>query len=134
MSARQWYSDAQDTSQGLVYLEFSFLANGASDPVTTSFRGGGVATVSHAATGRYLVTLQDGYRYVSSKAVDLEDLGTGSDDGAYATIGPVANEGSGHTTALTFNVYTRAAAGTKTDYSARRVSLCLVLKNSGNGT
>jgi hypothetical protein len=134
MAARSWYEDAQETSQGLVYLEFSFLTNGASDPAVTSFRGGGVATVTHGATGRYVVTLSDGYRYVTSRAPDMEDLGTGSDDGAYATIGPIANEGSGATTALSFNLYTRSAAGNKTDFSARRCGFTLALKQSGNGT
>lgn len=134
MAARSWFEDAQSSSQGLVYMDFSFVANGGSDPDTTKFRGGGVATITHAATGRYVVTLSDGYRYAIASYADMEDLGTGSDDGAYATIGPISNEGSGHTTALSFNLYTRAAAGTKTDYSSRRVKFSLVLKNSGNGS
>ena len=120
-------------AKGQVYLDFSFLTNNTSSPLTTTFRGGkeAIATVTYSAVGILIVTLADKWRYVTAKAVDIEDLNS-SDDGSYATIGAVQNEGSS-TTAPSFKVYTRVAAGTKTDFTGRRVSFQLVLKNSTVG-
>lgn len=121
-------------AKGLVYIDFSYAANNTSNPLTSTWRGAAdaIASVTRSGVGIHLVTLKDKWRYVVAKTVDLEDLNA-SDDGAYATVGAVQNEGSS-TTAPSFNVYTRAAAGTKTDYaSPRRVSIQMVLKNSTVG-
>lgn len=120
-------------AKGLVYLDFSFLANGASNPVASAFRGGreAVASVVRESTGQYLVTLVDKYRYVVHHDAGLTDLNA-SDDGAYATAGAAQNEGSS-TLPVSFRIYTRAAAGTKTDYTGRRVILRMCLKNSTVG-
>ena len=129
MANRTFSPPAGNYTTGVVRLDFSFTANGASDPATTTFRGEGVASVVHSATGKYTVTLSDGFRYVISAMATLED--TGSGDGAAATVGTISNEGS--SSAISLLVFTNAADGTKTDYSSRRVSLQLALKNSSVG-
>lgn len=120
-------------AKGMVYLDFSFLTNNTSNPLTSTFRGGAdaVASVVYSAVGILIVTLKDKWRYVAAKTADLEDLNS-SDDGAYASVGAVQNEGSS-TTAPSFKIYTRAAAGTKTDFTNRRVTISLALKNSTVG-
>lgn len=120
---------------GDVSLDFSFACNNTSDPVTTSFRGATtfVSSVAHSATGRYLVTLADTYRYSITSVPSLDDSATGG-DGGYATIGAASNEGSA-TLPLTYVVHTRNAAGTETDFaSPRRLGLKLCLKNSSVGS
>jgi hypothetical protein len=136
MPGRQTHPDAKDGSSGVVYLNFQFECNTASNPVTTTFKGDGIlpqGTLVHTATGKYTLTLDAGYtcRYVIHKLAELEDAAT--DDGAYATIAaPTQGEGDGK--ALVFLLYTRAASGTKTDYAAhRKVTVQLVLKCSQAG-
>lgn len=120
-------------AKGLVFLDFSFLANGVSSPVTTSFRGGAeaVATVTRESTGQYLVTMRDKWRYCAAVSADMTDLHA-ADDGAYATAGAPQNEGSS-TLPVSFRVYTRTAGGVKTDYTGRRVNVKVVFKNSTVG-
>lgn len=126
----------RNVGKGLVYLDFSFLANGGSNPVAASFRGAAlgdiVATVTYAVTGKYTVKLQikDQVRYIVAKYADLEDIA--SPDGGYASVGNVTNEGTAGSQ-LTFVVSTFNAAGTLTAFSGRRVSVGLVLKNSTVG-
>ena len=122
--------------KGLVELDLSFLTNNASNPSLSTLRGVGtemVDAITYSTTGILIVTLKLSARcrYVVQKLVELEDLDS-SDDGAYASAGPVNNEGSS-TTKMNFKVYTRAAGGTKTNYSNRRVHVRLVLKNSTVG-
>lgn len=119
-------------AKGLVYLDFSFATNNTSNPLTSSFRGGvdGVQSVTYSAVGILIFTIKDRFRYVVSKTVELDDLNS-SDDGAYASSGAVQNEGTA--TQMNFKLYTRAAAGTKTDYTGRRVNVSLVLKDSTVG-
>lgn len=122
--------------KGMVALDFSFLTNNTSAPLLTSLRGADaswVASFTRNGAGDITVLLKPGAqaRYVATKDVDMEDLNS-SDDGAYATIGAVQNEAHA-TLGMSFKVYTRAAAGTKTDYTGRRVSVRLLLKNSTVG-
>lgn len=127
--------------KGYVDIDFSFLANNVSNPVisgaASTLRGAGldfVESIAYSAVGIILVTLtlSARCRYVVSKDATIEDLNA-ADDGAYATCGAIQNEGSS-TAKMTFKVYTRAANGTKTDYTARRVHVRLVLKNSTVGS
>jgi hypothetical protein len=126
----------RNVGKGLVYLDFSFLTNNTSNPLVSTFRGADstwVASVTYVSPGILLVTmsLNARCRYVVDKYVDLEDLNS-SDDGSYATIGAVQNEGSS-TAQMTFKIYTRVVAGTKTDFTNRRVSVSMALKNSTVG-
>ncbi len=119
--------------KGIVYLDFSFLTNGASNPVTTSYRGAGadvIASIVYAATGKYTITMKDPYRYIVTKYSDLEDIAV--PDGGYASIGNVTNEGNS-TLGPTFVVSTFAASGTGTQFTGRRVSVSVALKNSTVG-
>jgi hypothetical protein len=123
-------------SKGLVYLDFSFLTNGASNPVAGSMRGvtlgDVVATIVYAATGKYTITLspKENYRYIVDKFADLEDIS--SPDGAYASIGNVTNEGSA-TVGPSFVVSTFSAGGALTQYTGRRISVNLCFKDSSVG-
>jgi hypothetical protein len=126
--------------KGMVYLDFGFLTNGTGAIDMTTLTGGGkdaVLSVTRAAAGRITIVLKDKFRYVVRKSAELEDLASGSDDGSYATCGPVTGGGA---TAISFDVFTRVVAGTKTDFgtggtgTARRVGVSMVLKNSTVGT
>ncbi len=150
MSRRTWYSDKRVTSQGLVEIDFSFTTAGAStDPSTSAFRGCGgltgtdsasgvsntgpsaIASITWTATGTYLVTFADGYRYVTAKHVSIDDAA----DTLVPRVGTVSNEGSGATTAVTAQIVVRAmATGTATESTGRRISGTFVMKDSGNGT
>jgi len=129
-----------NVGKGNVYIDFSFLTNNTSNPAVNTFRGADqswIASVAYSAVGILLVTLSTkaNCRYVIDKTVELEDLNA-ADDGAYASSGPVQNEGAAGANAatpMTFKIYTRAASGTKTDYTGRRVSVSMCLKNSTVG-
>lgn len=136
------FESARNYGKGLVYADLSFLTNGTGAISLTTLRGAGadaIASIAHPAAGRYTLTLKDKFRYVASKYCELEDLASGSDDGSYASAGPVSNEGSS-TLAPSFDVFTRVVAGTKTDFgpggtgAARRVNVVICLKNSVVGT
>lgn len=127
------YEPSRRVGKGLFQVNFSFATNGASDPSLATLRGAGkdhVASITYAATGKYTVVLKDKYRYCAAKTPDLEDIA--SPDGGYASIGPVSNEGSG-TLAPSFVVATFAANGTLTQFTTRRVSVFLDMKNSTVG-
>jgi hypothetical protein len=118
---------------GLVRVNFSFTVNGTSAVATSSIRGvdpGVIASITYSATGKHIIVLSDKFRYVVAKSAALEDIA--SPDGAYATIGPVTNEGSS-SIGPTFTVAQFDAAGVLTAHSARRMSVSLVLKNSTVG-
>ncbi len=145
---RSYFNDKKFTSQGLVEANFSFVTNNTSNPDSTLFRGCGgltgaqssqqagnaspstVASITYVSTGRYRVTLTDGFRFVQSLHVSIDDAA----DALIVRNGTVSNEGSGATTPLVFDIYSRAAASsTLTDSTGRRISVTMVLKASGNG-
>jgi hypothetical protein len=147
MSRRGWFNDATFTSQGLVFCAFSFLTNDTSDPATTSFRGCGgltgsdgatsvsnsgpsaVASISRTDVGDYLVTFADGYRYAVA-------IFTSISGGSGYTVDYAApsNEGEGHGTAVTLALSVVDDEGAAVESTGRRVSVLVVLKDSGNGT
>jgi hypothetical protein len=149
MARRNWYNDDTITTQGVVWVPFSFNTNNTSDPTTSTFRGCGgltgtdaaangtvsnsgpsaVATITRAGVGSFTVTFADGYRYALATVAQIS--GT---DGFTAQCSTVSNEGSGHTTACTMTVTVLNAAGTATETTSRRVSVLVAFKNSGNGT
>lgn len=114
-------------NEGETDLEFSFLSNGTSDPLVSSFRGRRcIATITRVSTGKYLCTLNTSAVAVVVQAPDLSD---DADDGAYATLGSIVNEASASN--IAFFVYTRNSGGTKTDFTGRRVGVTLCLKVTG---
>lgn len=130
MSRRTLWPDAMSNIPKAEYFEFSFLTNGASDPLVTSFipsTASGIKTITHSATGEYTVTLADDVRPHAcvTRYCDIEELSTG--DGRYASMNAVANTGASSSN-VTFKVWTNAANGTKTDFTGFRVSITLCFK------
>lgn len=151
MSGRQWFPTAQYTSAGLVYCEFSFLTNGVNDPTPASFRGCGGQTGTDATAGNsnsgpsavasitrvgqgvgtFLITLQDGYRFVQSVTSGIDDAA----DSAHARAGNIQNEGAGNATPITFQVFVRnMATNALLETTGRRVSVRACFKNSMSGS
>jgi hypothetical protein len=115
------------TGLNRVYCEFELLGAGAS-ALTIPVDGGGAAfvqSVSRSGAGVFVVTMKDAWSKVVSKGADLDDT---LNDGGYATMGTVTNEGTA--LPLTFTVRIRAAAGTLADpAAARRISIKLTMRN-----
>ncbi len=147
MPGRQGSADAKTLARELWYIDSSFMTAGTGVPVVgpsstlagNTLRGEGILSVTHPATGTYLVTMDWGmsFREVITKMADLEGPFGSAGDGAYATIGNMTNEGSTGGSAalpLVFNVYTHVAGGALTDFGpggtgvARRLSIALCLK------
>lgn len=128
MSNRTFYpSNSYGSSR--VYAEFSFIANGAAAPDMTKVDGADiVASITRSATGTFLVKLKDTFNKVVGITSDLDDT---PNDGAYATAGGVTNEAT--QTPIAFTVYTRAAAGTATDYTGRIVRVQMAFRNGNWG-
>ncbi len=92
-----------------------------------------VTSITRTGVGAYLVTLADGYRFVQTAQARIDDAADDLD----ARIGAISNEGAGNTTPVTVVIQVRGLAtvsGTATESTGRRISVCLVLKNSGAGT
>lgn len=111
-------------------ISFSLVLNGSSDPDLTLAVGAGnlIASATGSATGKLAVVLseQDFYNAVLFAEAVLEDAA--SSDGAYATIGNFAHEGT--STPLSFQIATWSAGGSATAYTSRRVFVTLVLRNT----
>jgi hypothetical protein len=107
-------------------LPISWATNGASDPVSTTILGRGVASVALASTGVYTVTLQDVYTSLLSATATLQLAS--SDDKVTSQIGAV------DLAAKTFQVrifdISSAALANVAAATGNRVNLLLVLKNS----
>lgn len=131
MANRTFYP-CHSYGSGRVYLEFGFNTNNTSSPLTSTLVGSGVdviSSLSRSGVGVIVVTLKDPFVKCIRASADLDDT---ANDGAYASVGSITNEGT--STGLSFTVRTRAAAGTLTDYTARKLSIGLVLKNGNWGT
>lgn len=144
---RSFFNDDLVTTQGVVWVPFSFETNNTSDPATSSFRGCGglagadsgssvsnsgpsaVASITRSDVATFLVTFADGYRYALATLAQISGV-----DGYTAQCSTVSNEGSGHSTACTMTVTVTNAAGSATETTGRRVSVLVAFKNSGNGT
>ncbi len=147
MSARNWYNDFRTTSQGILWVPFSFLTNNASNPAVADFRGCGgltgssssagvsnsgpsaVASITRTDVGTFLVTFADGYRH--AVAVLPSVSGT---LGFTAEWDLLSNEGSGRTTACTMAVRVCDDEGVATETTGRRVCFLVAFKDSGNGS
>ncbi len=154
MSRRQWFSNARYGQPGLVFATFGFITTniGTNPDMSLAFGCGGltgpdaagtgvansspslVSTITKTANnGEFLVTLADGWRKVYSADPNIMGPNAGPADGYSAQACVPSNEGSGHDTAVTFLVTVCNAAGTPTETTGRRVSVDLVLKDSGLG-
>lgn len=128
MSNRTFYP-AKSYGSSRVYAEFCFDTNNTSSPLLSSVDGSDlVASITRTAAGVLSVKLKDTFNKLVYVHASLDDS---ADDGAYATVGTVANEAS--QTPPSFTIRTRAADGTKTDYAARRVRVAVAFRNGNWG-
>lgn len=128
MSNRNHYP-SQSCGAGRVYMEFELLGGGAAATLTLSTDAANVVkSVTRNTTGDFIVTMKDAFNKCVYKSADVDDT---ANDGAYATVGALANEGTN--TPLTFHIYVRAAAGSAADpAAARRIAVSLALRD-GSG-
>lgn len=112
-----------------VYGEFCFDTNNTSSPLTTTFDGSDlIASITRSGVGVLVVVLKDTFNKVVALDASLDDS---ANDGAYATVGTVINEGT--STPIGFTIRLRAATGTLTDYAARRVRVACAFRNGNWG-
>jgi len=117
---------------GRVFCDFAFNCNNTSNPLTSSLIGVGVdavASLARSGTGVIVVAMKDAFVKCIKASAELDDS---ANDGSYATVGTLTNEGT--SSGLTFTIRTRVAAGTLTDFTARKCGVSLVLKNGNWGT
>ena len=117
---------------GRVFCDFAFNTNNTSSPLTSTLVGSGVdviSSLSRSGVGVIVVTLKDAFVKCIRASAELDDT---ANDGAYASVGTITNEGT--SAGLTFTIRTRVAAGTLTDFTARKCGVSLVLKNGNWGT
>lgn len=128
MADRLFFTDGGQIGQSRHVIEFSFTANGASNPTAVQNASNCLASIVYAATGKYTVTLssRDFYNAVCFASAEMEDIA--SPDGAYCSVGIVGNEGT--SSALTFVVSTFNAGGTLTQYTNRRIWVSLTVRNT----
>lgn len=125
MANRTFYP-SQSAGAGRVYVEFELKGAGAAALTLSTDAGEIVGGVTRSGIGVYVVTLKDAWQSLVFKSADLDDT---LNDGGYATIGAIANEGT--STPLSFTIYTRAAAGTAAEAAAgRRIGVSLALRNT----
>ncbi len=128
MANRTFYP-AFSYGSGRVYAEFCFDTNNTATPLLTTVDGADiVASFNRTGVGVIVVTLKDPFNKVLALDASLDDT---ANDGAYATVGNVTNEGTA--TPIAFTVRTRAASGTLTDYAARRVRVAVAFRNGNWG-
>jgi len=129
MANRTFYP-SQNYGHNRVYCEFLFQTNGASNPLLTTVDGADVvASLVRSGVGVIVVTLKDAYNKAIFASADLDDT---PNDGAYATIKSVSNEGTN--TPIAFTITTRAGATTTaTDYTGRVCRISLAFRNSASG-
>jgi hypothetical protein len=121
MSRRNWNPVSHNTSNGIVRGEFGFISTLiGTDPAVADFFGCGGLTGAAAAAGvsnsspsvvasitktanagEFLVTFTDGFKAVHFMTAEVWGPTAGPNDGYRACIALPANQGSGHTTAIT---------------------------------
>jgi hypothetical protein len=155
MSRRTWNPVSFHTSAGMIHCYFGFISTliGTNPVLATTFGMGGltgpdaagngvansgpsaVASITKTANnGEFLVTLADGYRAVWMADATVWGPVAGPNDGVQAAVSLPANQGSGHTTPITFLVTMLNAAGAPTETNGRTVCIDLVLKDSIAGS
>jgi len=130
--ANRTFYPSYSYGSGRVFLDFAFTCNNTSAPLTSSLIGAGtdvIASFSRSVAGVIVVTMKDAFVKCIKISAELDDT---ANDGSYATVGTLTNEGTN--LGLQFTVRTRVAAGTLTDFSARKCGVSAVLKNGNWGT
>ena len=118
---------SHSNGQGRVNLSFELLGGGAAADLSLSTDAAQlVASATYSATGIFIVTMKDAWVSVVDASSGVDDT---ANDGAYATLGDITNEGT--TTPLTFKLRFRSAGGTLADPAlARRIGVSLVMKDT----
>lgn len=124
MANRTFYP-SQSYGSGRVYLEVTFQTNNTSSPLASTIDGSdSLASLTRTGVGVIVAVLKDTFPTCVGASVELDDT---ADDGAYATSA-VSVSAAG---VVTITIRTRAGATTtKTDYTARKVTLVAYLKNT----
>lgn len=155
MSRRNWNPVSKNTQNGMLRSEFGFISTliGTNPAVASMFGCGGLtgpdaagssrsnsgpsiveSIVKTANNGEFLVTLADGYRAVHYAHATVWGPTAGPNDGVQAAVSLPANQGSGHTTKITFLVTILNAAGAPTETNNRTLCVWLSLKDSSSGS
>lgn len=132
---RFWHRDGGSSGRGQNRIYFSFNTNNGSNPNTSLYAGNADfinTIVGNANTGEFTVTLstRDFYYKIIGASATLEETSTG--DGASASIGNFANEGASNSAPITFRIFTNNGAGTKTNYTNRRIWVEIVVQDKGS--
>jgi len=130
--ANRYLKDRQlSFEQEPVTLYFNFASNGST--TVSAIKGGGIATITAAATGIYTVTLSDSYSKVLSFKLNTIGTNLGVIVAAYPNYSSMANM----TTAIkakTFAFVTVSATATPAYVPNGGVAVCeLVVRNSSVG-
>jgi len=153
MSRRNWNPIAHFAGNGLVFGAFGFTSTLiGTNPSTALFFGCGGLTGADAAggvsnsgpsfvdsitktgnNGEFLVTLADGYRAVHYIEGHILGPSAGPADGRRVQICSPANQGSGHTTNVTFLVTILGTNNVPLELNARIINIFAVLKDSASG-
>jgi len=112
---------------GVVILGISFGPNGTSAVDQTTIRGRGVASVTRADVGTFVITLQDQYASLLSATASLQLASP--DDKCVGNLGTV--DLAAKTIVVRVYDLSSAAAADVTANANNRVNVTLVLKNSG---
>lgn len=124
-------SGGGNTGRDRNLIQFEFTTNGASDPTVSTILGAAdaVKSITHIATGKYLVTLsaKDFYQRIWPGA-DLLESSTG--DGEWAAAGNVSNEASTTSAPITFNIYTFNSSSAKADITSKRCIVTITCLNA----
>ncbi len=149
MSRRTWNPVSQNAQGNMLRGEFGWITTliGTNPDATLFFGCGGltgpdaaagganpspsfVASITKTANaGEYLVTYADGYR--KQHSVDPKVLGpvAGPADGVRAQACVAANQGSGHTTAITQLITMLDAAGAPVEGAGRTMMVSVAFKD-----
>lgn len=132
MADRARYPSTNLASIGRDYIELKIKLNGASAPTILQGSSALDPTKPPTHTGGTNVsgfTLRNAYPEVIYAAAEPRD---DSANGAYCTVGTIANEASGTVPppGITFNVNTWNAGGTALNNPSLTVGIVLILRNS----
>jgi hypothetical protein len=136
MGNRTMYPGQSGGSVGRVYVEIKIQANGASLPKVLSgagFLDPSTPLTHTGGTNIIGVKMRDQWPEIVAHAVDIRD---DTPNGAYASLGTFANEGStaasasGAAPPVTFNINTWSAAGAAANNFTGVIAVQLAIRNS----
>jgi len=125
MSA-MWMPFMGTNDVGVAPLVFSFLTNGTSAPSESEIRGNKVSSITYDSTGKWIVTLVDGYYEIIGAWAHMAAPSTGAD-----LIVPRVYFPDEAADPLVLHVLTSNESDTLANPAAdRRITVCLWIKTS----